>query len=121
MRAAIVREQRLLRRERLLNNPGLIIGAVRLSGSSCCWPLLIIPAVSSVDPNAMEVTQRLKPPSAQHGSSAQMNLAATCLSGCSMAPASSLVVGGAVAVFSCLAGHHHRGICQLLQSDWTTF
>ena len=46
--ASILREQRLLRRERLLSNPGLIIGA-------CVFLLIvlaaiIIPAVSKTDP-----------------------------------------------------------------------
>ena len=99
--AAIVREQRLLRRERLLNSPGLLIGA-------CVFALivlsaLLIPAINQVDPNAMEVSQRLQPPSAQHIFGTDefgRDLFTRVLYGAR----SSLTVGCAVAVFSCVLG-----------------
>lgn len=99
--AAIVREQRLLRRERLLNSPGLLIGA-------CVFALivlsaLLIPAISQVDPNAMEVSQRLQPPSVQHLFGTDefgRDLFTRVLYGAR----SSLMVGCAVAVFSCVLG-----------------
>lgn len=99
--AAIVREQRLLRRERLLNSPGLLIGA-------CVFALivlsaLLIPAINQVDPNAMEVSQRLQPPSAQHIFGTDefgRDLFTRVLYGAR----SSLTVGCAVAIFSCVLG-----------------
>ncbi|HIY21283.1 MAG TPA: ABC transporter permease [Candidatus Flavonifractor merdigallinarum] len=99
--AAIVREQRLLRRDRLLNSPGLLIGA-------CVFTLivlsaLLIPAINQVDPNAMEVSQRLQPPSAQHIFGTDefgRDLFTRVLYGAR----SSLTVGCAVAVFSCVLG-----------------
>lgn len=99
--AAIVREQRLLRRDRLLNSPGLLIGA-------CVFALivlsaLLIPAINQVDPNAMEVSQRLQPPSAQHIFGTDefgRDLFTRVLYGAR----SSLTVGCAVAVFSCVLG-----------------
>lgn len=101
MGAAIVREQRLLRRERLLNSPGLLIGA-------CVFALivlsaLLIPAINQVDPNAMEVSQRLQPPSAQHIFGTDefgRDLFTRVLYGAR----SSLTVGCAVAIFSCVLG-----------------
>lgn len=99
--AAIVREQRQLRRERLLDNPGLIFGAAVFA--VIVLSALIIPAVSPVDPNAMEVSQRLSPPSPEHLFGTDefgRDLFTRVLYGAR----SSLMVGGAVAVFSCLLG-----------------
>lgn len=99
--AAIVREQRQLRRERLLDNPGLIFGAAVFA--VIVLSALIIPAVSPVDPNAMQVSQRLSPPSPEHLFGTDefgRDLFTRVLYGAR----SSLLVGGAVAVFSCLLG-----------------
>ena len=99
--AAIVREQKQLRRERLLSNPGLIFGAVVFAMIVLC--ALIIPAVSPVDPNATNVPQRLQPPSLEHLFGTDefgRDLFTRVLYGAR----SSLLVGGAVAVFSCLLG-----------------
>ena len=99
--AAIVREQKQLRRERLLSNPGLIFGAVVFAIIVLC--ALIIPAVSPVDPNATNVPQRLQPPSLEHLFGTDefgRDLFTRVLYGAR----SSLLVGGAVAVFSCLLG-----------------
>lgn len=101
MGAAIVREQKQLRRERLLSNPGLIFGAVVFAIIVLC--ALIIPAVSPVDPNATNVPQRLQPPSLEHLFGTDefgRDLFTRVLYGAR----SSLLVGGAVAVFSCLLG-----------------
>lgn len=99
--AAIVREQKQLRRERLLSNPGLIFGAVVFAIIVLC--ALIIPAVSPVDPNATNVPQRLQPPSLEHLFGTDefgRDLFTRVLYGAR----SSLLVGGTVAVFSCLLG-----------------
>ncbi len=62
--SAILAEQRQLRAERLRSNPGLIVG---LSGMVLIvLAALLVPALSGVDPNAMAVADRLKPPSATH-------------------------------------------------------
>ena len=101
MGAAIVREQRLLRRERVLENPGLIIGSVVFL--LIVLAAIIIPAVSPVDPNAMEVSQRLKPPGAGHIFGTDefgRDLFIRVLYGAR----SSLVVGCVVAFLSCLLG-----------------
>lgn len=99
--AAIVREQKQLRRERLLSNPGLMFGAVVFTIIVLC--ALIIPAVSPVDPDATNVPQRLQPPSLEHLFGTDefgRDLFTRVLYGAR----SSLLVGGAVAVFSCLLG-----------------
>ncbi len=99
--AAIVREQKQLRRERLLSNPGLMFGAVVFAVIVLC--ALIIPAVSPVDPDATNVPQRLQPPSLEHLFGTDefgRDLFTRVLYGAR----SSLMVGGAVAVFSCLLG-----------------
>ena len=99
--AAIVREQKQLRRERLLSNPGLIFGAVVFAIIVLC--ALIIPAVSPVDPNATNVPQRLQPPSLERlvGSD---EFGGDLFTRVLYGARSSLLVGGAVAVFSCLLG-----------------
>ncbi len=98
---AIFKEQRQLRKERLLASPGLIIGFV---GFVIILALaLLVPALSDVDPNAMVVVDRLKPPSAE-------NLLGTDEFGRDLfirlmyGARVSLWVGGCVAVFSCVLG-----------------
>ncbi len=61
---AILEEQRRLRKEKFLSNPALIIGLVGMV--IIVLAALILPAVSSVDPNEMKVLDRLKPPGAEH-------------------------------------------------------
>ena len=61
---AILKEQRQLRMERLLASPGLIIGLVGFL--VILLTAVLIPLFSSVDPNAMVVSERLKPPSGEH-------------------------------------------------------
>ena len=61
---AIFREQRQLRKERLLASPGLIIGFVGFV--IILMSAVLVPALSNADPNAMIVVDRLKPPSGEH-------------------------------------------------------
>ena len=61
---AILREQRLLRRERILSNPSLLIGA---AGMFVILLLaVLVPILSEVDPNEMHVMERLSAPSREH-------------------------------------------------------
>lgn len=97
----ILREQRQLRREQFLENPGLLIGL-------CCFlaivlAALLIPALSSVDPNEMAVSQRLNAPSAAHIFGTDefgRDLFIRVLYGARV----SLGVGCSVALISCLLG-----------------
>ena len=98
---AILREQRLIRREKILSNPNLIIGAVTFV--LIVLAALIIPALSDVDPNAMVVSDRLKGPSAQHlfgTDSFGRDLFIRVLYGARV----SLMVGCSVSLLSCLIG-----------------
>ena len=68
---AILREQRQLRKERLLASPALIIGA-------CGFVIILllailVPFFHPVDPDAMDVVNRLKPPGGEY-LLGQMNL-----------------------------------------------
>ncbi|MDO4313376.1 MAG: ABC transporter permease [Eubacteriales bacterium] len=98
---AIFKEQRQLRRERLLASPGLIIGFV---GFVIILVLaVLVPALSDVDPNAMVVIDRLKPPSSEHILGTDefgRDLFIRLMYGARV----SLWVGGCVAVFSCVLG-----------------
>lgn len=98
---AILREQRLIRREKILSNPNLIIGAVVFT--LIVLAALIIPALSDIDPNAMVVADRLKPPSAAHPFGTDgfgRDLLTRVLYGARV----SLMVGCSVALLSCLIG-----------------
>lgn len=98
---AILEEQRRLRREKFLSNPALIIG---LTGVLIIvLAALIIPEVSSVDPNAMKVLDRLKPPSAGHIFGTDefgRDLFIRVMYGARV----SICVGGAVTIFSSVLG-----------------
>lgn len=98
---AILEEQRRLRREKFLSNPALIIG---LTGVLIIMlAALIIPEVSSVDPNAMKVLDRLKPPSAGHIFGTDefgRDLFIRVMYGARV----SICVGGAVTIFSSILG-----------------
>ena len=97
----ILREQRLLQKERLLASPGLIIGF--------CGFLIIlltavlVPAISSTDPNAMTVSQRLQPPSSQHFFGTD-ELGRDLFTRIMYGARVSLWVGGCVAIFSSILG-----------------
>lgn len=98
---AIFKEQRQLRKERLLASPGLIIG---FAGFVIILVLaLFVPAFSSTDPNAMVVVDRLKPPSGEHLLGTDefgRDLFVRLMYGARV----SLWVGGCVAVFSSILG-----------------
>lgn len=57
---AIFKEQRQLRKERLLASPALIIGVVGFA--IILLAAIFVPIISNVDPNAMEVSSRLAKP-----------------------------------------------------------
>lgn len=98
---AILLEQRQVRRERFFANPSLILGL--LGFLLILLAAVIIPALSPLDPNAMAVAQRLKPPSPEHPFGTDefgRDLMIRVLYGARV----SLTVGGAVALFSALLG-----------------
>lgn len=98
---AIFREQRQLRKERLLASPGLIIGIVGFV--IILMSAVLVPALSNADPNAMIVVDRLKPPSGEHILGTDgfgRDLFVRLMYGARV----SLWVGGCVAVFSCILG-----------------
>ena len=98
---AIFREQRQLRKERLLASPGLIIGFVGFV--IILMSAVLVPALSNADPNAMIVVDRLKPPSGEHilgTAEFGRDLFVRLMYGARV----SLWVGGCVAVFSCILG-----------------
>lgn len=98
---AIFREQRQLRKERLLASPGLIIGFVGFV--IILMSAVLVPALSNADPNAMIVVDRLKPPSGEHILGTDefgRDLFVRLMYGAVV----SLWVGGCVAVFSCILG-----------------
>ena len=98
---AIFREQRQLRKERLLASPGLIIGFVGFV--IILMSAVLVPALSNADPNAMIVVDRMKPTSGEHilGTDEYgRDLFVRLMYGARV----SLWVGGCVAVFSCILG-----------------
>lgn len=98
---AILEEQRRLRKEKFLSNPALIIGLVGMI--IIVLAALIIPAVSSVDPNEMKVLDRLKPPGAGHIFGTDefgRDLFIRVMYGARV----SICVGGAVTIFSSILG-----------------
>lgn len=98
---AILEEQRRLRKEKFLSNPALMIGLVGFG--LIVLAALIIPAVSPVDPNAMKVIDRLKPPSAEHIFGTDefgRDLFTRVMYGARV----SICVGGAVTIFSSILG-----------------
>ena len=98
---AILREQRQIRRERFFSNRGLIIGLSIFS--VIVLAAVFIPMISRVDPNAMDVVNRLKAPSAAHIFGTDefgRDLFTRVLYGAR----SSLIVGCSVAVLACFFG-----------------
>lgn len=98
---AILREQRQIRRERFLSNPGLMIGLTVFL--IIVLAALIIPAISDIDPNAMVVVDRLQAPSTTHLFGTDefgRDLMIRVLYGARV----SLGVGCSVALLSCVFG-----------------
>ncbi len=97
----VLKEQRQILIERLLSNPALIIGFIGFI--LIVLSAIVIPAVSTIDPNAMTVSDRLLPPSADHIFGTDefgRDLFTRVLYGARI----SLLVGCSVALFSCFFG-----------------
>ena len=97
----ILREQRQICRERFISNPGLIIGLTVFI--LIALAAIIIPAAVNVDPNEMAIADRLKGPSLNHPFGTDefgRDLMIRVLYGARV----SLLVGGAVALLSCVLG-----------------
>ena len=97
----ILREQRQICRERFFSNPGLIIGLTVVI--LIALAAIIIPAAVNVDPNEMAIADRLKGPSPNHPFGTDefgRDLMIRVLYGARV----SLLVGGAVALLSCVLG-----------------
>lgn len=98
---AIFKEQRQLRKERLLASPALIIGVVGFA--IILLAAIFVPIISNVDPNAMEVSSRLAKPGGKFLLGADefgRDLFIRLMYGARV----SLWVGGCVALFSCVLG-----------------
>lgn len=97
----ILKEQRQIRKERLLASPALLIGFVGFL--LILLAAIFIPLFSSTDPNAMAVADRLKAPGGQYLLGTDefgRDIFIRLMYGARV----SLWVGGCVAVFSCLLG-----------------
>ncbi len=98
---AILREQKQIRREQFFSNPGMVIGLIVFA--VIVLTAIFIPMVSGIDPNEMDVINRLKPPSVEHPFGTDefgRDLMTRVLYGAR----SSLMVGCSVAFFACLLG-----------------
>ncbi len=98
---AIFKEQRQIRREKLLANPALIIGAIGFL--IILIAAILVPMLSSVDPTAMTVTKRFKAPSSEYIFGTDefgRDIFIRLMYGARV----SLWVGGCVALFSCIFG-----------------
>lgn len=97
----IIKEQRQIRKERLLASPALIIGFTGFM--LILLAAVLIPLFSSVDPNTMTVAERLKVPGGKYLLGTDefgRDIFIRLMYGARV----SLWVGGCVAVFSCLLG-----------------
>lgn len=98
---AILKEQRQLRKERLLSSPALLIGAVGFA--IILFAAIVIPMVNHVNPDAMSVADRFHSPGEKYIFGADefgRDIFIRLMYGARV----SLLVGGSVAVFSCLFG-----------------
>lgn len=98
---AIFREQRQIRKERLLSSPALLIGTVGFL--IILFAALLVPMFSSVDPNAMTVSARFQAPGGKYLFGTDefgRDLFVRLMYGARV----SLWVGGCVAIFSCVLG-----------------
>ena len=98
---AIFKEQRQIRKEKILANPALIIGAIGFL--IVLIAAIFVPMLSSVDPTAMTVTKRFKAPSSEYIFGTDefgRDIFIRLMYGARV----SLWVGGCVALFSCVFG-----------------
>ena len=98
---AILREQNQIRREQFFSNKGMLIGL--LIFSVIVLSAIFIPMFNGVDPNVMDVVNRLKPPSADHIFGTDefgRDLFTRVLYGAR----SSLIVGCSVSLLACFFG-----------------
>lgn len=98
---SIFKEQRQIRKERLLASPALIIGAAGFV--IILLAAVFVPVLSKVDPNAMSVTERFQAPGGKYFFGTDefgRDLLIRLMYGARV----SLWVGGCVAAFSCILG-----------------
>ena len=98
---AILREQKQIRREQFFSNKGMVVGMIVFA--IIVLSAIFIPMVSGVDPEAMDIVNRLKPPSAEHIFGTDefgRDLFTRVLYGAR----SSLTVGCSVALMACFFG-----------------
>lgn len=98
---AILREQKQIRREQFFSNPGLMIGLVIFS--LIVLSAIFIPMINGIDPNAMDVINRLQAPSIEHIMGTD-EFGRDLLTRVLYGARSSLTVGCSVALLSCLIG-----------------
>lgn len=99
--AGVLAEQRLIKKEKLLGSKGMIVGAVIFL--IIAISAFLVPAITGIDPNAMEAVNRLKGPSAEHWFGTDefgRDLFTRVMYGAQV----SLWVGLFVALFSCVFG-----------------
>lgn len=97
----ILHEQKQIRKERILSNPGLIIGAIGFV--LIVLAAIFIPMITKIDPNEMDVINRLAKPNSEHLLGTDefgRDLMTRILYGARV----SLSVGCSVAFFSCFLG-----------------
>ena len=97
----VLREQREIKTERLLNSKGMFVGLGIFALIAIC--AFVIPAVTGVDPDATAAIDRLKAPSAAHIFGTD-EFGRDLLTRVCHGAQSSLWVGLCVAGFSCIAG-----------------
>lgn len=98
---AILREQKQIRREQFLSNRSLMIGLVIFS--VIVLSAIFIPIFNGIDPNKMDVINRLKPPSIEHIMGTD-EFGRDLLTRILYGARSSLGVGVSVSLMSCVIG-----------------
>lgn len=107
----IIKEQRQIRKERLLASPALIIGFTGFM--LILLAAVLIPLFSSVDPNAMTVAERLKAPGGKYLLGTDefgRDIFIRLMYGARV----SLWVGGLCGCVFLPAGNNYWNICKLL-------
>ena len=99
--AAILQEQKQIRREQFFSNPGMVVGLIIFA--LIVLSAIFIPMFNGIDPNAMDVINRLKPPSLEHLMGTD-EFGRDLLTRVLYGARSSLGVGCSVALLSCLFG-----------------